>query len=70
MDEASQLLDGNLTAAELTTLLVRLTHDAALRDAVSAQQLVRDDLAGLRTPDQGCSPRILAPLRQAYSHRP
>lgn len=64
MNEASRLLDGDLTAAELTKLLERLKHDAALRDEVAAQQLIRDGLAGLRTLDDGYSLRILARLRR------
>ena len=64
MNDASRLLDGDLTAAELTTVLDRLKHDAALRDDVAAQQLIRDGLAGLRTLDAGYSLRILARLRQ------
>lgn len=67
MNEASRLLDGDLTAAELTTLLERLKGDAALRDEVAAQQLIRDGLGGLRTLDDGYSLRILARLRQAQS---
>jgi len=67
MNEASRLLDGDLTAAELTTLLERLKHDLGLRDEVAAQQLIRDGLAGLRTLDDGYSLRILARLRQAQS---
>ena len=65
MNEASRLLDGDLTAAELTTLLERLKHDAALRDDVALQQLVRDGLTGLRSLDDGYSLRILARLRRA-----
>jgi negative regulator of sigma E activity len=65
MNEASRLLDGDLTAAELTTLLERLKCDAAFRDEVSAQQLIRDGLAGLRTLDAGYTLRILARLRRA-----
>ena len=65
MNEASRLLDGDLTAAELTTLLERLKHDSALRDEVAVQQLVRDGLAGLRTLDDGYSLRIIARLRRA-----
>lgn len=65
MNEATRLLDGELTEAELTTLLERLKHDAALRDEVTAQQLIRDGLAGLRSLDAGYSLRILARLRQA-----
>jgi len=65
MDEASRLLDGDLTAAELTALLKRLEHDADLRDEVSVQQLIRDGLAGLRAPDDGYSLRILARVRRA-----
>jgi len=65
MNEASRLLDGDLTAAELTMLLERLKHDAALRDEVAAQQLIRDGLAGLRTLDAGYTLRILARLRRA-----
>ena len=65
MNEATRLLDGELTEAELTTLLERLKHDAALRDEVTAQQLIRDGLAGLRSLDSGYSLRILARLRQA-----
>lgn len=67
MNEASRLLDGDLTAAELTTLLERLKHDAAFRDEVAVQQLVRDGLAGLRTLDDGYSLRILARLRRAQT---
>ena len=65
MDEASRLLDGELTAAELTTVLERLKHDAALRDEVGVQQLIRDGLAGLRTPDDGYTLRIIARVRRA-----
>lgn len=65
MNEASRLLDGDLTDAELTVLLERLKHDAALRDEVAAQQLIRDGLAGLRTLDDGYTLRILARLRRA-----
>jgi negative regulator of sigma E activity len=65
MNEASRLLDGELTEAELSTLLERLKHDAAFRDEVSAQQLIRDSLAGLRTLDDGYTLRILARLRKA-----
>ena len=65
MNEASRILDGDLTAAELTTLLERLKHDATLRDEVALQQLVRDGLAGLRSLDDGYSLRIVAKLRQA-----
>jgi len=67
LNDALRLLDGDLTGAELTLLLERLKHDAALRDEVAAQQLIRDGLAGLRTPDDGYSLRILARLRGARS---
>ena len=67
MDEASRLLDGELTAAELTTVLERLKHDAGLRDEVGVQQLIRDGLAGLRTPDDGYTLRIIARLRRAQT---
>jgi negative regulator of sigma E activity len=67
MNEASRLLDGDLTAAELTTLLERLKHDAAFRDEVSAQQLIRDSLAGMRKLDDGYTLRILARLRPAQA---
>lgn len=70
MNEAARLLDGDMTAAELTTLLQRLKHDAALRDEVSAQQLICDSLAGLRTLDDGYTLRILARLRLARSGGP
>ena len=62
MNEASRLLDGDLTAAELISLLDRLKHDAGLRDEIAAQQLIRDGLAGLRTRDDGYTLRILARL--------
>ena len=62
MNEASRLLDGDLTAAELSSLLDRLKHDGVLRDEIAAQQLIRDGLAGLRTPDDGYTLRILARL--------
>ena len=65
MNEASRLLDGDLSDAELTILLERLKHDAALRDEVAAQQLIRDGLAGLRSLDAGYTLRILARLRRA-----
>jgi negative regulator of sigma E activity len=64
MNEASRLLDGDLSAAELANLLERLKHDAALRDEISTEQLLRDALVGLRTPDDGYSLRILARLRE------
>lgn len=69
MSEASRLLDGDLTAAELTTMLERLKHDANFRDEVSAQQLLCDGLAGLRALDDGYTLRILARLRQAHSDK-
>lgn len=69
MNEASRLLDGELTDAELTAVLERLKHDAALRDEVSAQQLVRDGLAGLRTLDAGYTLRILAAVRLAQQRK-
>ena len=69
MNDASRLLDGELTEAELTTLLERLKHDAALRDEVSAQQLVRDGLAGLRSLDDGYTLRILAAVRRAQQRK-
>ena len=65
MDDASRLLDGDLTPDELSALLERLKHDAALRDEVSAQQLVRDAVAGYRGLDDGYTLRILARLRRA-----
>ena len=67
MNEASRLLDGDLTAAELTTLLERLKRDPELRDEVAAQQLIRDALVGLHTLDAGYTLRILARLRRAQS---
>ena len=69
MNDAARLLDGDLTPAELTTLLERLKHDATLRDEISSQQLVRDGLAGLRTPDAGYTLRILAAIRRAQQHK-
>jgi negative regulator of sigma E activity len=67
LNEASRLLDGDLTAAELSTLLERLKHDASFRDEVTAQQLIRDSLSGLRALDDGYTLRILARLRQAQN---
>jgi negative regulator of sigma E activity len=67
LNDASRLLDGELTAAELTTLLERLKRDAEFRDEVAAQQLVRDSLAGLRTLDDGYTLRILARLPRGGS---
>ena len=67
MNEASRLLDGDLTAAELTTLLERLKRDPELRDEVAAQQLIRDGLTGLRALDAGYTLRIVARLRRAQS---
>jgi negative regulator of sigma E activity len=65
MNEASRLLDGDLSAEELVALLERMKHDADLRDEVSTQQLVRDSLRGLRTLDAGYTLGILQRLRQA-----
>jgi negative regulator of sigma E activity len=67
MNEVSRLLDGDLNAEELVTLLERLKHDTDLRDEVSTQQLVRDSLRGLRTLDAGYTLGILERLRQAPS---
>lgn len=69
MNDASRLLDGELTEAELTTLLERLKQDAALRDQVSEQQLIRDGLAGLRSLDAGYTLRILAAVRRAQQRK-
>ncbi|MEO7855314.1 MAG: hypothetical protein ABIR94_24135 [Rubrivivax sp.] len=69
MNDAIRLLDGELTEAELTTLLERLKHDAALRDEISAQQLVRDGLVGLRSLDTGYTLRILAAVRRAQQRK-
>ena len=69
MNEAARLLDGDLTDSELTALLERLKHDKTLRDEVSAQQLIRDSLAGHRALDAGYSQRILAALRHAVQHK-
>jgi negative regulator of sigma E activity len=65
MNDGSRLLDGELTDTELTTLLERLKHDAALRDEISTQQMIRDGLAGLRSLDAGYTLRILAAVRRA-----
>ena len=65
MNDAARLLDGDLNPEELTELLERLKHDAALRDEVTVQQLIRDGLAGLRSRDDGYTLRILARLREA-----
>jgi negative regulator of sigma E activity len=69
MNDASRLLDGELTEAELTELLERLKHDTALRDEISAQQLIRDGLAGLRSLDAGYALRILAAVRRAQQRK-
>ena len=69
MNDASRLLDGELTEAELTTLLERLKHDTALRDEISAQQLVCDSLVGLRSLDAGYTLRILAAVRRAQQRK-
>ena len=64
MHEVSRLLDGDLTDAELTDGLARLKSDAALRDELTTQQLIRDALGGgLRSLDDGYTLRILARLR-------
>jgi negative regulator of sigma E activity len=69
VNDASRLLDGELTQAELTTLLSRLKHDAALRDEISTQQLIRDGLSGLRSPDAGYTLRILSALRRVQQRK-
>ena len=63
MNDAARLLDGDLTAAELTSVLERLKRDASLRDEIAEQQLIRDAVAGMRTLDDGYTLRILARLR-------
>lgn len=65
MNDASRLLEGDLTADELTALLARLPRDAALRDALSTQQLVADAVRGLHALDDGYSLRILQRLAAA-----
>ena len=65
MNNASRLFDGDLTDSELTKMLECLKHDAALRDEVTVQQLVRDDLAGIRALDAGYSLRILNAVRRS-----
>lgn len=69
MNDASRLLDGELPEADLMPLLERLKHDTALRDEISAQQLVRDGLAGLRSLDAGYTLRILAAVRLAQQRK-
>ncbi len=69
MNEASRLLDGELTPTELTDLLDRLKHDVAFRDDISAEQLIRDGLAGLRSLDAGYTLRILAAVRRVQIHK-
>jgi negative regulator of sigma E activity len=69
MNDASRLLDGDLTDAELADCLARLRHDAALRDEVATQQLLRDALGGLRALDDGYTLRILARLREKRADR-
>ena len=65
ISEATRLLEGPLSARELDALLARLPHDAALRDAVTLQQLATDAVAGVRALDDGYTQRILARLRAA-----
>lgn len=65
MNDADRLLDGDLSAAELDAVLDRLRQDAALRDALTTGQLVRDAAAGVRALDRGYTLRILARLRAA-----
>ncbi len=65
MNDASRLLEGDLTDTELTVMLERLVHDTALRDEVSAQQLIQDGLAGHRALDAGYSLRVIAMLQHA-----
>ncbi|MDZ7589239.1 MAG: hypothetical protein U5L05_00820 [Rubrivivax sp.] len=67
MNDAARLLDGDLSDHELTAMLERLRHDAAFRDEISTQQLVRDAAAGIRCLDDGYSLRILARVRQSRS---
>ena len=57
------------SGTELTTLLERLMHDVARCHEVSAQQLIRDGLAGLRSLDAGYTLRILAAVRQAQQRK-
>jgi negative regulator of sigma E activity len=69
MNEASRLLDGDLTETELSSLLQRLKHDAALRDELAVQQLVRDSVAGVQALDDGYTLRILERLRRVQAGR-
>lgn len=67
MNDAARLLDGDLSEDELTVMLERLKRDAAFRDEISAQQLMRDAVAGIRALDDGYSLRILARVRGAQN---
>ena len=69
MNEAARLLDGELDATELDTVLARLRREPELREALTTEQLVRDAAAGVRALDRGYTLRILARLRAARAER-
>jgi negative regulator of sigma E activity len=59
-EQLSRLLDADLPAAELPAVLRDLRESADARDALTALQLVRDAVAGVRALDDGYTQRILA----------
>lgn len=65
MNDASRLLDGDLSPLELARLLRRLHRDPTFRDAVSSVQLVRDAITGNEALDDGYTQRILERVRTA-----
>ena len=60
----SQLLDGQLDAAEVKTALDEIAADAALRDRYTLYGLTGDALRGNATPDDGFSIRIFERMKR------
>jgi hypothetical protein len=58
----AHLLDDDMSVAEFERVYPVLLADPALRDRLSAHQLVSDSLRGRTVPDDGYTLRILARL--------
>ena len=65
----SAMLDGELSPDELGLVLAKLRSAPDERDAVTAYQLIKDAIGGIRVLDDGYSERILQRLARHRSER-
>jgi negative regulator of sigma E activity len=63
-ERVSALLDGEVNAGELDSLLAAVPHGRHLRDTISTYQLVNDAIAGHVGLDHGYTQRILKVMEQ------